>query len=381
MNFLKNEKGAAMPLVLIIMVVLLLLGTALWFYSMNDLRQVAHAENKVRAYYVARAGAESLARHIKLNPAIIEDILKDDEENFSELITLETEYLGTAGEMKVTLKKLDSEKYEIIGTGITNGVQQSVSIILQVTPFPGDAVVITTGSQLVDFHQNMTVNGSVVAGGNINLPNNYDLDEYNAIPNFSFPEDYFKRVVVPDDPDEYWASRSLGTGPPSGRTLTIPAGKHYEIGNLSMNIQGKIIFETHEDAPTILVVDNLNIISGGTLEIVGDGSVDIYIRQTANMLTPNIIQPPNAQLNFFLAEGAEMTLNGNVTFDGLLYGPYNTHVKMQSNGTFNGAMIVETLSGMGGNNHIGAAGTLFDFYRGFGDMGIQPVVNMLYWSP
>lgn len=49
-----------MPLAIIVMVVLTLLGTALWHYSMTDVKHIAMEESRMQAYYLARSGAELL---------------------------------------------------------------------------------------------------------------------------------------------------------------------------------------------------------------------------------------------------------------------------------------------------------------------------------
>lgn len=378
-RFLKSEKGIAIPLVLIVMVVLFLLGTALWYYSVSELKQVARAEDKARAYYVARSGAETLARHIMLNPAVVEDILNGAEINISDIITLETEYLGDAGDMSVSLEKLAGDELEITGIGVTNGIQETVRIILELKDFPSpDAVVVTTGSHTVDFNQHMTVEGSIVAGGDINLPNDYDPNnEYTVTPNYQFPEDYFMRVVVPEDPDNYESEIKIK----NGDIYEIPNGKHYEVGYLTIEGGGTLQFVAEEGSTTILVVNDLNLKNNGVIKIIGTGTVQIYLRTVANIHSPHIIFPPDAQLHFYLDEGCDLILSGNVEFDGLIYGPYDTHVMMQSNGSINGALIVEKLTGAGGGNIIGGASAALTYYEGFGEIGFLPIVNMLYWKP
>lgn len=54
-----------MPLAIIVMVVLTLLGTALWQYSMTDLKHVSREEKKLQAYYLARSGAELVANNLE----------------------------------------------------------------------------------------------------------------------------------------------------------------------------------------------------------------------------------------------------------------------------------------------------------------------------
>lgn len=60
-NIAGDEKGWAMPLVIMVMVALVLLGTALWQYSVMDLRHAAREEDRMQAHYYARSAAEILA--------------------------------------------------------------------------------------------------------------------------------------------------------------------------------------------------------------------------------------------------------------------------------------------------------------------------------
>ncbi len=381
MKLLNNQKGMALPLVLVILVVLALLGTALWQYSISELRNVANEGDKAQAFYAARSGAETVARYIKNNPAIADELFDDSSTTVSNIIELGNEYLGEIGDVQVTVNELEEDKIEIISTGFFNGIEQNVSILLELKEFPApDAVVVTTSANHVEFHRNMTVSGSIVSGGPITLPNSYNTTLYTHVPNYQFPPDYFKRVVVPDNPDVNLANQTIG----NNQVYTISGNQHHEITALTVNNGGTLKFDfasSGSDTTAILVVSDLDLKNGSTIQIVGTGKVEIYIRNTATMHGPNITYPSGAQLNFYLAEGCEVSLNGNVQFDGLFYGPYDTHVKMQSNTSVYGAMIVGTLSGQGGNNQIGANGTALTYYEGFGDLEFLPIVNQLHWKP
>ena len=59
MNIIHNQKGFAMPLVLMVMLVISLLGTALWQYSMVETKHVDLNQKQLQAYYLAKAGAEA----------------------------------------------------------------------------------------------------------------------------------------------------------------------------------------------------------------------------------------------------------------------------------------------------------------------------------
>ena len=64
---ISDEKGYALPLVFVIMIVLAMLSTALWFYGTSETTQVSRQEKRARAYYYALSGI-----------GITEKILDDD---------------------------------------------------------------------------------------------------------------------------------------------------------------------------------------------------------------------------------------------------------------------------------------------------------------
>lgn len=394
MYLIKNEKGLVMPLVLIVMIVLALLGGALWQYSVSDIRQVAQAEDKARAYYVARSAAETMARHIMKEPGLVSE-LPDETFNISDEVTLSGDFLGDAGEMSVSIEHVGGDIHEITGIGITNGVRQTATVVLLLSEFPvEDAVLVSTGDQDINFHSGMTVEGNIVSGGEVSVPDLYDGPvfeygdeepenggQYKAIKNFPFPDDYFAPVVVPQDPDETINSMTIS----NNDTYTIDAGDHIEISSLTVNNGGTLRFLTESGTTTILVVDNLDFKNGCTVTIddqgKGYGVVRVYVREEMKAHSPQMDFPEDARLQFFLAEGSSVSFNGNVNFGGLIYGPYNTHVYLQSNAQVVGALIVETISGQGGANIIGAAQNALKYFEGLSDLEFPEIVNMLYWKP
>ena len=53
---LSNEKGYALPLVIIVIAVLVLLSTALWHFGTSETLQVSRDEKRAKAHYLARSG-------------------------------------------------------------------------------------------------------------------------------------------------------------------------------------------------------------------------------------------------------------------------------------------------------------------------------------
>lgn len=362
MGFLKDERGVALPLVLIILVVAWLLGSALWSYSVGDLRLAVREEYRSRAYYLARAGAEALARHIMRYPEDVEAILEGGEQKVSEIITLETDYLGKAGELQVSLQRLDSNHIAVMGRGTADGVTESVRIVLATEGF-FDGVVYSKGS--LNFHSNVLLEGDIASGGTIKLPNNFS-GSYQENLSIDFPP-----PVFPDEPEEY--SGDLSAGAPLEITASpLQAYRKIHIGNkkkliinaqsgpvtiqtryFEMHNNGSMEFVTRAGHDITLVVDEIVI---KQVTISGDGIVYLYVRSAANVQTPHAVISDQARLVFYLEKGCMMDIQANSMLEGLVYGPEAT-VSMGGNADFTGAMIVEQLKGIGGNAKIGAAGT------------------------
>ncbi len=391
MRLLKCEKGLAMPLALMVMVVLLLLGTALWQYSVMEVKQVVREEENTKAYYLARAGADTLAHAIIDDSEWLNQILTDGDNSITKDTslpnTLETDYLGEAGRMSVSIETLGDSKIRITGIGETGAdydVKQIASIVLETEPFFDTAAVVTTGAGLVDFDPDMEVKGDIIAGGPVNLPTDYDEDEYKCIPNYPFPEDRFARVEIPDtEGHDVINEGNINLSSPFS-VEEFDAGKYYTINRLRMQ-NGTIEIDTTDELPTILVINTLNV-TGGEIKVTGNGDADIYLNPRAHggdqhmFITPNMTLAEGTRLNFYLTEGCNILLIAHNPFEGLIYGPYDTNVAMQAHADFTGAMIVESLTAQG-SGAIGGSGSKIEYERGFEHLGIKPGVKKLYWEP
>ena len=75
---ISNEKGYAMPLVLLVMLALVLLSTALWHFGTAETRQVSRQEHRAKAHYLARSGLSVTEKMLEERTGI----LGEDEEVF-----------------------------------------------------------------------------------------------------------------------------------------------------------------------------------------------------------------------------------------------------------------------------------------------------------
>jgi hypothetical protein len=370
MKFIKDEKGLAMPLVLIILVVLSLLGMALWQYSISELNFAVREEKRARAYYIARAGAESLARHILVNPDVLNAIPEVDDSISSDSLEYDINFSGNStnvGDMLVELTRIETDRVEITGTGTVDGIVQSVGLILE-TQEPFDGIVYSLGS--LDFQNQVTINGDLVSGGKVNPPDNLTgtIKEDTIIifpppdPDFPPVPTYSGNLTVPKDgtttitesPENAYQKISIDNK--GSLIISAAAGPIYiETKDFEMdNNAEKFELATSPDYDIIMVVDEMVL---KTMKVSGSGVAYLYVRTKLNVQTPHADVDSNALLVVYLGPGAIMEMQANSHFEGLVYGP-EAIVEIGGNADFHGAMIVEQLKGRGGSFSIGSAGTV-----------------------
>ena len=368
-GILKNQKGLAMPLVLIILVVLSLLGVALWQYSISELNHAVREEKKARAYYLARAGAESLGRHIMVNPSFLDDFQDVGARLTSNPVDYDILFSGEpilVGDVTVELVRIETNRVVITGTGTVDGIVQSVSLILE-TQEPFDGVVYSLGD--LDFQSQSTLVGDVVSGGEISPPSSFTgTMTPNRIIKFPPPDPDFPPVpiysgnlIIPKDdtstlpPISSPAYQKIDIG--HSATLIIDAASdpiNVETKDFDMHNQAnRLELKTEAGNNLVMVVDTMTM---RNIKVTGEGVAYIYVRTKLNVFTPHADIDNASLLVVYLGPGAIMELHAKSHFEGLVYGPEAT-IEIGGNADFQGAMIVEQLKGRGGSYSIGGSGT------------------------
>lgn len=121
----KNENGAALPLILIVIFVISVLGFILITYSITETQQVALDENRLKAHYVARSGAHAMLTYLIENPEKAEELF-----GAGQSVPVQ---IGD-GEFRVEVidtSEADKTIHRIRSTGVVNGVVQNINIDLE----------------------------------------------------------------------------------------------------------------------------------------------------------------------------------------------------------------------------------------------------------
>ncbi len=116
----RNEQGSALLLTIIITMILLVLGGALVSFSLMERGQVGRDEADLRAYYIARSGADLVAQLVLENEDQYDDIKGQTTEqvNFDE------------GYFTAEIEEIPSG-VRIVSTGVVGSRKRTVSLILE----------------------------------------------------------------------------------------------------------------------------------------------------------------------------------------------------------------------------------------------------------
>lgn len=116
---MRDQSGLALVTVLMVVVVLLLLGTALIQSNMLEVTQVQRQEQKTQSHYLARSGLEIGIQYLEQQLAKVKTF------NELNLVNSLEDDLSDIGAYKVGFEKIDSiQSVRLTSTGVANGKPQ-----------------------------------------------------------------------------------------------------------------------------------------------------------------------------------------------------------------------------------------------------------------
>lgn len=130
-RILRNDKGATLVLILAVMSVLAIIGTTLLQAGLAENRFAIREENRLKAYYIARSGAEAVSAWIEVPPteptidhlAIINTLITEN--------TANADTWSTFSEGRFKIHFSGDQFHPIIhSVGEINGVEQQVNLSL-----------------------------------------------------------------------------------------------------------------------------------------------------------------------------------------------------------------------------------------------------------
>ncbi len=200
MKFLKNQEGAALVYVIVVMMVVFLLVGGIATVSMSENRQAMYQVEEMTSYYIARAGAESMASELKrMSKTKLEQFtLGEQQASASNVLAGEGDV-----EIFVSYDSAD-EQYIIRAVGTYERAESTVRIRmsysdqtdLDYAAYAIDDMGAPGGAS--DAISVGTITGTIASGGDIHYKqadvNNGGLDEDLIQPNWNEDVD----IYVPD---------------------------------------------------------------------------------------------------------------------------------------------------------------------------------------
>ncbi len=329
-KFDKENKGYFLVSTFIILLILLTVGAIILNITLAEYKQAEKDKNRVKAYYLARSGAELTADSIIDGEIPLEENNYDLMENNGKLIS-SINITSDSGSSDYIIESISPD---------INGVTETVRLKLEFTSI-FDSALFADGD--IQLHNNTIVIGDVESRGSINDNGNIDgeiiQNSEREIPLIDhWPdenEEPFDNKV--DLPTPGWN----GNGQPSN--FEISESGYYEDIEIKNN-EVLTIDTTGKDNVKILT-DNMNI--KGTIDITGDGAVSFYAKEGKQIQTPNVYIPN--EIYIYLGNENDFTIIANSDFNGFIHAPKGT-VELQSSGTtVNGSIIAKNITGQGSN--------------------------------
>jgi len=166
---IKNEQGAALAYVVVVMTVVFLLMGAMISISMGENDQAMYQTDYMKAYYIARAGAESMAMEMeRMDNKVYEQFL-------DEQVAEATDVLSGEGDLEVRVQK-DGDQYRVSSLGTYKNTQASVNIMMSYR----DRTEMEFGVYAKDAMSDVQVKdftGQLASGGSIDFKTQSDKNE------------------------------------------------------------------------------------------------------------------------------------------------------------------------------------------------------------
>lgn len=327
--FTNNQKGLALPLVLVVMLTASMLGVAVWQYSVTDAIQVARDIDRMQAYYLARSGADAMAEFIVKNPSRVTEMITKT------ATAMATGTLGGDKNFRVNVTGNPASLITITSEGSSGGVTER--LMLDLTPLTASEVfsnVIFSRAALT-VPQRVSVTGDLESAGNINVRSDYT---YKITRNSTR---VFEPPIIPDLPLSAHQDIDIA----NNEIRTIQGNFRYSTINMDSN--ATLRFDNQGGTQQV-VVNSLT--TKGNVSIIGDGRLELYITGSAELQTPLVVNHNNPNnLFIFLAEDANLTLLANARINAFIYGPTAAVGIQSAQSTVNGAIIANSIVLNNGN--------------------------------
>ncbi len=311
---LRDERGSALIVVLMIMVVLMILGVVFMNTSVAENKFAAKNEDRLQAYYLARTGALAMTEYIIQGEMDVDKIIN---------ITSKPNKQIGGGSFTVTVEKvIDTNNYDVISVGEFNGVTQTAKILITTTGSGIGGIFdhALTAVGEIGGGTGIVITGSVSSkNGSIKLTSNQVTGDIVIDDSLNFP------AILKPDPSKFDVNDKYGT------------------------ITDGLSIASVKDKPRYVDIQSINLKNDKIIKITGDGSVHMFVNGdilVGNKAGFDIAQ--SAKLYIYVIGERNVQLSkgaGNDLINFMLYAPKSTvsFHNADKNSIFYGIIIAKTI--------------------------------------
>ena len=356
-NPIKNDKGAALAVVVITMVVLMILGSSVLNLGLSETTMSLKNEKEIQAEYIAKAGADITAKYIANNPTTN--------------ITTRADTIGN-GNFNAVITRPDSSTVKIVSTGTIDTSNQRVTLILNVASYKDlFAGLRQTGIDNLDLS---AMDVSYQPGAVVNIEANVGSLDQIKLSTQDAADPNIKKSLNNNVPETFTVPNSAGykTVVPIAVSGTKTFVGDYRLTTLSKVNGETLVFDT-QGADQHIVVNTLSFTgTQGNVIVQGGGNVHLFIIDSGDIQNPISVNSANpGTLFIYVSEGKSLTISANGVINAYIYAPMAT-VEIQSALTTIKGSIIGQIINRGNVN--GAKGTFY-----YVPLSNNPIENMIHF--
>jgi len=354
---IKNQKGSALIIAILVLTVLMILSTAMVSITSSNYK-MSHAERRyLSAYYVAEAGVRHQIEHMRT----LAEELQQRGHNTDTLVGFFTLFntrvlsaplnLGNQGSdpahAEIVMGPIPSggnpRRYTFISTGTVGGVTRRIQAEVLIDWVSRTPIAQSIFQKALFTQGDMDLGGSVdITGGagtngrQLRIGGNADVKGGTSI-NMNLP---IPAIILP------YSTRSTTVLTANNGITTINSSGNFEsidVGaTLRFNLDGRNLS---------IQTETLDLGSNGRIETTGNGTLFLHVTGNSDIkFTGGNINPPLVEgglsraIHFvmFVTRNIEIDFGGNFKFSGGLYAP-NAELRARGNATsLSGSIIVDT---------------------------------------
>ncbi|HOB35194.1 MAG TPA: hypothetical protein PKL39_05570 [Bacillota bacterium] len=346
---LGNQRGSILVTVIVIMVCLLLLGTAMASMSIHDQRQTVRQQKNAEAMYIARGGAEAVAAYLLQNPEAVPELLSKGQD---EVI------LPNGGKCIVEVTEDEDGTIYIASTGYSGEHSERLTFTLEpepvlVYPTPDPKLYFPTLDMAIFAEGRIELGNSATVIGDIGTYSVKNQDVYlsNAARVLKKHGNYGNvKVGVGGNPNKVvhlknaaWIEGTIsnleeerryplpifpefpelpnrGNLTASTSTATISESGWYN--KITVTNSGKLIINAPSGETIRIRAKSLELNNSSEVIINGDGKVVFYIEETfefSNSSTLNKSGSPDKVMLYYAGASNKLKLRNSTIFNGSIY--------------------------------------------------------------